>query len=255
MPALRSLRVGYILVDTLPSKAFPALRVLALSKVKEYDYFIQNSYHSLTTLMLERLHLPDSSETLAFSSLRFLSLYAVTNLKRRMSVPALTTYHEGHITEKESFSMPLPLLTEYGIYQLHKPPLFNATRLDQCYPNLSRFSVRTRTSSVVKAFLHSLSGRPSALPTLRTLAAGRQEYSKEDKDSMINDVFVRNMATSVKMELCFDGKLRIPLYFGDVRAYIKEGRRKLTSTLRRRIDPGEYLSFVLSFVLGFVLGL
>ena len=249
MPALRSLRAGHILVDTLPSKAFPALRVLALSKVNEYDHVIQNSYHSLTTLMLERLYVPDSSETLVFSSLRFLSLFAVKNLKHRMCVPALTTYHEGDITEEQSFSMPLPLLTEYGIYQIHKPPLFNVTRLDQCCPNLSRFSVRTRTSSVIKSFLHSLSGQPSALPMLRILAVGLREYSREDKDSMINDVFVRNMATSVKMELCFDGKLRVPLYFGSVRAYIEEGRRKLTSALRMRIDPFEYLSFVLGFVL------
>src|SRR5258706_1536112 len=252
MPALRSLRVSHILVDTLPSKAFPALRVLALSRVKEYDYVIQNSYHSLTTLMLDSLYVPDTSETLEFPSLRFLSLFAVTNLKHRMSVPALTTYHEGNITKEESFSMPLPLLTEYGIYQNFKP-LFNVTRLDQCYPNLSRFSVRTRASSV-KAFLHSLSGRPSALPMLRILAVGLPfgggVYSREDKDRMRNAVFVRNMTTSVEMELCFDGKLRVPLYFGHVRVYIKEDRSRLTSTLRRRIDPIEYLSFVLGCALG-----
>ncbi len=55
----------------------------------------------------------------------------------------------------------------------------------------------------------------------------------------MNDVFERNTATNVKMELCFDGKLRLPLYFGIVRVYIKEGRNKLTYTLRMWIIPVE----------------
>ena len=248
MPALRSLRVGYISVDILQSTTFPSLRVLALSDVEGYNYIIQNSYHSLTTLMLEHISVPNTSETLEFPSLNFLSLFAVKNLKHRMSVPALITYHEGHITEKESFSMPLPTLTEYGIYELHTHPILNATRLHQCYPNLSRFSIRASVSSV-KAFLHSLSGQPTSLPMLRILAVefpfGIGEPSREDKDSMRNDVSVRNTATSVKMELCFDGTFRVPLYFGEVRVSIKYGRSKLTSILRIRIYAIEDLSFVL----------
>ncbi len=225
MPALRFFRVGYISVDILPSKAFPALSVLALFrvKVKQYDYIIQNSYHSLTTLMLDRLGVPDTSETLEFPSLSFLSLFAVGNLKHRMSVPALTTYHEGDMTEGGSFSMPLPLLTEYGLYltgRINVNVTSLVTSLHQCYPNLSRVSVRARVS-IVKAFLHSLSGLPTSLPMLRILAVGalyvREKFSREDKGSMMDDVFVRNTATSVEMELCFDGKLRAPLYFGEVR--------------------------------------
>ncbi len=249
MPALRSLRVGYTSVDILPSKTFPPLRVLALSEVKGYNYIIQSTYRSLTTLMLECLNVPNTSETLEFPSLSFLSLFAVKNLKHRMSVPALITYHEGLITEKESFSMPLPLLTEYGIYELHTDPVFNPSRLHQYYPNLSRFSVRASASSV-KAFLHSLSGQPTSLPMLRILAVefpfGIKEPSKEDKDSMMNDVSVRNTATGVKLELCFDGTRRVPLYFGEVRVYIKYGRSKLTSILRIRIYPIEDLSLILS---------
>ena len=37
------------------------------------------------------------------------------------------------------------------------------------------------------------------------------KYNREDKDSMMKDVSVRNMASGVKMELCFDGRDRFPL--------------------------------------------
>ena len=226
MPVLHSLRVSYISADVLSSKSFPAMRVLALSVVKEYDYIMQNSYNSLTTLMLHHVHAPYSSGTMEFPSLSFLSLCSVTNLKHRMSVPALTTYHEGYMSEEESFSMPLLLLTEYGIYESLDSPFLNATRLHQSYPNLSRISLRARVS-IVKPFLHSLSGQPTSLPMLRILAVefpfDIEGLSSEGEESMMNDVSVRNTATSVKMELCFDGRLQSPLYFGHVRVYIKYG--------------------------------
>ena len=47
-----------------------------------------------------------------------------------------------------------------------------------------------------------------------------KEYSEEDKDGMKGIVFMRNIASSVRMELCFDGVVRVPLYFADVRVYI-----------------------------------
>ena len=247
MPALRSLRVGSISVAILPSKTFPALRVLALFKVKQFDYIIQNSYHSLTRLMLDSLYVPNSSETVEFPSLRFLSLFSVLNLKHRMIVPALTTYHEGDIPEEESFPMPLPLLTEYGIFELNIRPSLDATRLHQCYPNVSRVSVRAYVP-VVKWFLHSLSGLPTSLPMLRLLAVKNpvedKDFSREDKASMMDEVFMRNTATSVEMELCFDGR-RVPLYFGEVRVYIRECQSKLTTTLRIRMNAIEDLSVIL----------
>ena len=253
MPALRSLRLRNISVKILLSKAFPALRVLALSQVEGYDCIIQNSYHSLTTLMLDEIQVPSTPETLEFPSLNFLSLLGVKGLKSRMSVPALTTYHEGCTPKEESFSMPLPSLTEYGIYEIYTDPLRDATRLHQCYPNLSLISLRARPSSV-KALLHFLSSQPTSLPMLRILAVEfpfeRIGLSKEDKESMMNAVSVRNTATSVEMELCFDGKLRAPLYFAIVRVYIKYGRGKLTSIFRRRMKPIEELSYVLSLWLG-----
>ena len=61
------------------------------------------------------------------------------------------------------------------------------------------------------------------------------KYSGEYKNSMMKDVSARNMASSVKMELCFDGSVRFPLYFGNVSVYINNGQGKLTSTLRTRI--------------------
>src|SRR5258706_16454335 len=68
------------------------------------------------------------------------------------------------------------------------------------------------------------------------------KFSRQDRDSMMNDVFVRNTATSVKMELCFDGRLRVPLYFAGVRDYVQEGRSELTSTLRMWIVPFEFVA-------------
>ena len=144
-----------------------------------------------------------------------------------MNVPALTTYHESGTPGEESFSMSLPLLIEYGIQRFIEEPFLNVTRLHQCYPNISRLSLRAQPSAV-KPFLHSLSGQPTALPMLRILAVGEVygviKYSVEDKDSMRKDAFMRNMVSCVKMELCFDGKDRIPLYFAYVRVYIDEAK-------------------------------
>jgi hypothetical protein len=250
MPALRSLQARYNHPDTLPLNSLPPLRFLALCKLKNCERFIRNSYHSLTSLLLERLEFHDASESLEFPSLRFLSLYNVYNLKPRMNVPALTTYHEGDEMEAESFPMSLPLLAEYGTAVWYNKPLVTATHLHECYPNLSRLSIRA-SPAFFKPFLLSLVGRPTALPMLKILAVGAAwplvEYSKEDKLSMVDDVLVRNMASSVKMELCFDrsGLFRVPLYFGAVRLYIKEDRNKLISTLRIQIGPIEGLAVVL----------
>ena len=248
MPELRSFRASNISVDALPSNIFPPLRDLTLYQVKDCDFIIRNSYHSLTSLMLDRISLHYTPESLEFPSLTFLSLSDVQNIKRRMHVPALTTYHEKRIEEEESFSMPLPFLIEYGIYLHHDNPPLNVTKLHQCYPNISQLSVRAPPSAV-KTLLHSLSGHPTALPVLSILAVGEiygyTKYSGEDIDSMMKDVFVRNMASCVKMELCFDGMTRLPLYFAYVRVYVNEGRSKLTSTLRIQIVPIERLSLVL----------
>ena len=249
MPVLRSLRASFLSVGTLPPNIFPPLRDLTLYLVKDCDFIIRNSYHSLTSLMLGRISLQYTSESLEFPSLRFLSLFNAKNIKHRVNVPALTTYHESDRMEEEAFSMSLPFLTEYGIFRLSDVPPLNVTKLHGCYPNISRLSVRT-PPSVVRSFLHSLSRQPTALPMLRILAVGDVrsliKYSGEDKDSMRNDVFMRNMVSSVEMELCFDGILRVPLYFANVRVYIDKGQSQLTSSLRTRIISIEDLSFVLS---------
>ena len=226
MPELRSLRASRIYVDTVPSNTFPPLRDLALYTVEGCDCIIRNSYHSLTSLMLGCISLQDTSEFLEFPSLRFLSLFQMENVKQRMNVPALTTYHESGRVEEESFPMPLPFLIEYGVYKLKRSPLPNVTRLHQHYPNISRLSVRSYPFDI-KWFLYSLCDQPTVLPMLRIFAVesvyDSTKYSRGDINSMMNDVCVRNMASSVKMELCFDGKIRVPLYFGYVSAYINEG--------------------------------
>ena len=248
MPELRSLRARNILVDALPSVIFPVLRVLALHSVNNCDSIIRHTSHSLTSLMLNFISLKYTSESLEFPSLTFLSLYEVKNLKHRMHVPALTTYHESGGIEEESFSTSLPFLIEYGICRLSKASPLNATKLHQCYPNISRLSIRAHPCAV-KPFLHSLSRKPTALPMLRILAVGEvyslMKYSGDDIGSMRKDVLRRNMASSVKMKLYFDGIARIPLYSAYVKVYINEGHGKLTSTLRIQIFPIEDLSFVL----------
>ena len=98
MPALRSLRASHIPMTTLPPNVFPPLRVLALSTADDCDSIIRHSYHSLTSLMLGRISLQDSSQPLEFPSLRFLSLFKVKNIKHRVNVPALTTYQESDST-------------------------------------------------------------------------------------------------------------------------------------------------------------
>ena len=225
MPELRYFQARCISVDGLPSNIFPPLRVLALCTVDNSECIIQKSYHSLTSLMLSHISLKYTSESLALPSLRFLSLLEVRNIKHRMNVLALTKFHESDGSEKESFSMSLPFLIECGIYRTGGSPPLNVTKLHQCYPNISRLSVRAPPSAV-KLFLHSLSLQPTALPMLRILAVGTisdsTKYSVEDTDSMRNDAFTRNMASSVKMELYFDGKARVPLYFSAVRVTLTE---------------------------------
>jgi len=254
MPELRSLRVYLTLVDSLPWNAVPPLRDLVLYKVKDCDNIIRNSFRSLTSLMLSCVSFQYTSETLEFPSLRFLSLYEVTNVKHWMNVPALTTYHESGRVEKESFSMPLPFLVEYGFYgyPLSAPP--NVTSLHRHYPNISRLSFRTSLGDA-KRFCRSLCEQPTALPMLRIFAVGNiflyTVYSREDEHIMRNDVFERNMASSVKMELCFDGN-RVPLYFGNVSVYINESRSEPTSTLSARITPIEDCSFVLGLLIPWI---
>ena len=247
MPELRSLRANNISVDALPSNIFPRLRVLALYRVKYCDSIIRDSCHSLTSLMLGYISFKYTSESLEFPSLRFLSLLDIKNIKHRVNVPILTTYHESGDTEEESFSMSLPSLIEYGIRRLDEEPFLNVTKLHQCYPNISRLSVRAHPSAVT-TFLHSLCVQLTALPMLRILAVGEvyglMGYSGEAKYCMRELVFRRNMTRSVKIELCFDGKVRVPLYFAYVKLFIKRDCSKLTSTLRTRISPVEDLSFV-----------
>ena len=249
MPKLRSYRANNVSVDALPSNIFPPLRVLALSSVNNCDSIIINSSRSLVSLTLDHVSLQYTSEPLEFPSLTFLSLFEVTNIKHRITVLALTTYHESGRTEEESFSMSLPSLIEYGICRINTEPFFDVKKLHQCYPNISRLSLRAPPLTV-KPFLHSLRDQPNALPMLRILVVGEvstlMKYSGEDKDSMRKDAFMRNMASSVRMELCFDGKDRGPLCFAHVRVYTNDGRSKLTFTLRSQRFPIEDLSLVLS---------
>ena len=82
--------------------------------------------------MLAEISLDDTSGSLDFPSITFLSLYAVENLKHRMNVPVLATYHEGGGTEEEEFPTPLPLLAEYGIFHSACTPPPEVMKLHRC---------------------------------------------------------------------------------------------------------------------------
>jgi hypothetical protein len=226
MPNLRHLHAGFVNVDALLSNNYPPLTSLTLYGVSNCGGLVQSSCNSLTSLMLKTVSLHDISGPLVFPCLTFLSLWDVRNLKPRIKVPALTTYHEGGRTDDESFSMPLPLLTEYGVSQHEKYPasLSDITVLHRCYPNLRRLAIYS-CIQVVKSFLHSLAAQPTALPILGILAVGSTEviYSKEDIASMMFDVSLRNTASKVRMKLHDEtyGPYRVPLFFAEVRIYTK----------------------------------
>jgi hypothetical protein len=220
MSALRSLQARYGHSVPLPSINFPPLRLLALSHLTNCERFIRNPYHSLTSLLLKGIKFQSAPGSLEFPSLHFLSLFNVDNLKPRVNVPALTAYHEAGDMDEQSFPMSLPLLTEYRVVRWYRNPPLSVTNLHEYYPNLSRLSIRA-PPNIAKPFLSSLASQPAVLPMLRILVVETgmpfTKFSREDRHSMMEDVLARNMASSVKMELYFNGSSRYPSYFGVVR--------------------------------------
>ena len=230
MPKLQSLRTCFLDIGVLPSSTIPPLRTLALFKADSCDFLLRNSNSSLTSMMLDEISLDNTSGSLDFPSLTFLSLYAVKNLKYRMNVPILTTYHEGGGTEEEEFPTPLPLLTEYGIFQSGNPPpglLCSVMKLHQCCPNLQRLSIRAYPSDFM-SFLHSFVIQPTALPVLRILAVGSSDsgvsYSRGLEDDIIDRIADRNITSKVKITVHFEDSepLEVPLFFGAVCTHIKK---------------------------------
>ena len=224
MPKLLDLSACFIDIDILPSRTFPPLRTLALFRVDSCDRLLQNS---LTSIMLDEISLDDTSGSLDFPSLTFLSLYAVKNLKHRMNVPVLATYHEGGGTEEEEFPTPPPFLAEYGIFHIGGALFPDVMKLHRCYPNLHRLSIRAYPSDFM-SFLHSFVGQPTAIPMLRILAVGtsdsRVSYSKELEYEIINHVTGRNFTSKVKITVHFEDSapFEVPLFFGAVRIHIKK---------------------------------
>ena len=230
MPKLLDLRTCFIDIDILPSSTFPPLRTLALFKVYSCDSLLRNPNNSLTSIMLDELSLDDTSGSLDFPSLTFLSLYGVNNLKHRMNIPVLTTYHEGGGTEEEEFPTPLPMLAEYGIFQSGSPlpaSLCSVMKLHQCYPNLQRLSIRARPSNFM-SFLQSFVIQPTVMPVLRILAVGSSDsgvsYSKGLEGDIMDHITARNITSKVMITVHFEDSepLKVPLFFGAVCIHIRK---------------------------------
>ena len=227
MPKLLDFRTCFIDIGILSWSTFPPLRTLVLYKVDSCDRLLRNLNNSLTSIMLDELSLDDTSGSLDFPSLTFLSLYGVNNLKHRMNVPVLTTYHEGGGIEGEDFPTSLPLLAEYGIFHSGDALLPNVMKLHRCYPDLHRLSIRAYPSDVM-SFLHSFVDQPNALPMLRILAVGTSRSgasaSKKLKNKVINHITGRNFTSEVKFTVYFEDSapFKVPLFFGAVRIHIKK---------------------------------
>lgn len=175
--------------------------------------------------MLDSLSLHDTSGSLDFPSLTFLSLYAVMNLKHRMNVPVLTAYHEGGGTEDEEFPTPSPSLAEYGISS-QAEVLPDVMKLHRYYPNLLRLSIRAIPSAVISFLDSFVTQSAAAVPMLGVLAVGTSDPELTYNNVYERDIMLRiaskNLTRKAKISVHFEDSARIevPLFFGVVRVHI-----------------------------------
>jgi hypothetical protein len=217
MPKLRSLHLAVRgdRPQLLQWSELPPLEVLTLSHIKLTSP--PQHYQSLTTLMLYNVSVEDAiSGPMAFPSLTYLSLDAITGLKPYINAPCLVTYHDGW--SGEPFSSPVPSLVEYGAFCLPFGDV-NPARWHCSFPNVLRLSIRARPATIV-AFFRSLSCDPQLLPALQTISVGAPNLSFTEKEQEIIRylVWVRREACQMDVRLYFDMKrpFHIPIFFGKV---------------------------------------
>ena len=202
MPELRSLRIGASQMFPLQLSELTQLEVLALSSAR-ITSFPQHS-QSLTMLMLTHVFFSDAVPSpMAFPSLTYLSMYAVSGSKRSMNAPRLVTFHEGGGISSNPFSSPVPSLVEYWANH----PAFgeeNLAMLHHYFPNLLKLSIRTRSYYLIP-FLQSLSGDPQSLPALQMITVGESNapFTEEEKAIIKGLVQVRGEACQMDVMLDF----------------------------------------------------
>jgi hypothetical protein len=215
-PKLRSLRLACNARNSLQLQWSELTQLEALSLYSIRLTSPPQQHQSLTTLVLERVSIEDISSPIAFPSLTYLSLYAVTGLKPYINAPCLATYHERGL--KESFPSPVPSLVEYGVFcscNLDEDP----ASWHHSFPNMSRLSIRAYLPTLISFFL-SLSRDPHSLPALQTISVRvRAGLFPEKEQAIIRDlVRVRGEACQVDVMLYLDTRqpYQNPIFFGAV---------------------------------------
>jgi hypothetical protein len=221
MPNLRNLRIYCVNLSTESMNGLPPLQALSACS-SSCTSLIQNSYKTLTRLMLDDLIFGESgSGVIDFPSLTYLSLFEVRNLKHRMAPLSLRTYHEGGSTTGGSFPIVLPSVVEYGVYD-HPENFPEPTEMDRVFPNLLRLSVRADSSSL-PSILKSILDEPNCLPMLEIIAMG--SFSKaspvsdtglEEMEQLISTRRTGNN-TNIALHIEKEGSFHVPLFFGEVR--------------------------------------
>lgn len=224
MPKLRTLRIGSTDLFFAPLDDLPPLTVLVVYETPCL-LLVQKSHNVLTTLMLDDvLLLKDSSSTITFPSLTYLSLSNVPNLKPHMVTPALVTYHEGGCSASESFPMSLPSLVEYGLLA-PCASLIDPAELHHFFPHISRLSIRT-SAFILPSIVESLAKKPDFLPNLQIIAVApnlkHSQVPQRDIRDMMDYVFARNLASGTHVTLCIgeQASIQVPLFFGAVRYHL-----------------------------------
>jgi hypothetical protein len=216
MPELRSLRLACMRYYPLQLQLSELTQLEALSLYSITLTLPPQHLQSLTMLMLDKVSVRGISSPIAFPSLTYLSLYAVTGLKPYINAPCLVTYHSGG--SEESFSSPVPSLVEYGVLcsGTHDE---NPAGWHHSFPNMSRLSIRAYLGTLT-SFFHSLSRDPHSLPALQTISARVQTgLFPEKEQTIIRDlVRVRGEACQMDVMLYLDTKrpYRCPMFFGKV---------------------------------------
>ena len=218
MPKHQSLRLDAYLKSIVPLSELAPLKRLSLSWVSCTSALRHTQ--SLTTLMLCNVVFLDTiSGPVNFPCLTYLSLSGVRGLKPHVNAPRLVTYHEEGFMARESFSISLPSLVEYGVYR-STPSNSDPATWHLSFPNVQRLAIRAGRSVLLR-FFTSLANQPHILPALQTISTGENggdtyEVRSGDQQKIKSLVSMRNQACDVNVVVYFGvvAPFQIPIFFG-----------------------------------------
>ena len=218
MPKLQSLRLDAYQKSVVPLSELAPLKKLSLSWVSCTSALWHSQ--SLTTLMLSNVVLVDAiSGPVTFPCLTYLSLLGVRGLKPHVNAPRLVTYHEEGFMARESFSISLLSLVEYGVYR-STPSNSDPATWHLSFPNIQRLAIRAYRSVLLR-FFTSLANQPHVLPALHTISAGQSDgdayqVRSGDQQKIMNLVSMRNKACDVNVMVYFEevAPFQIPIFLG-----------------------------------------